>query len=127
MSLFHGTKLYSVLTGKCPVCHQGNMYQKRNSYQLSATLKMNERCSHCATKFKIEPSFFYGAMYVSYAVGIAFATVVFVITFFLFQWGRMATFISITGALILLLPIILRISRNIWINLFFKYDPKKAG
>lgn len=126
MSLFYGTKFYSVFTGKCPVCHQGNMYQKRNGYQLSTTLKMHERCSHCNTKFKIEPSFFYGAMYVSYAVGIAFATAVFLISFFIFKLGRFGTFLSIIGALIVLLPIILRLSRNIWINIFFKYDPKKA-
>lgn len=127
MSLFHGTKFYSVFTGKCPVCHQGNMYQNRNGYQLSTTLKMNERCSHCNTKFKIEPSFFYGAMYVSYGVGIAFATAVFLISFFIFKLGRFGTFLSIIGALIVLLPIILRLSRNIWINLFFKFDPKKAA
>jgi uncharacterized protein (DUF983 family) len=126
MSLFHGTKFYSVFNGKCPVCHQGNMYQKRNGYQLSTTLKMHERCSHCNTKFKIEPSFFYGAMYVSYAVGIAFATAVFLISFFIFKLGRFGTFLSIIGALIVLLPIILRLSRNIWINIFFKFDPKKA-
>ena len=41
---------------------------------------MNERCSKCNTKYRIEPSFFYGAMYVSYAVGIAFAVAAFVIT-----------------------------------------------
>ncbi len=126
MSLFQGTKLYSVCTGKCPVCHQGRMYQYRNAYQLSTTLEMNERCPHCNTKFKIEPSFFYGAMYVSYAVGVAFAIAVFLISFFLFNLGRLTTFITIAGSLILLLPIILRLSRNIWINIFFKYDPNRA-
>ena len=32
------------------------------------------------TKYKIEPSFFYGSMYVSYAVGIAFAVAAFIIS-----------------------------------------------
>jgi len=78
-----GTKIYSVFTGKCPVCHEGKMYESGNAYNPSKTLSMNDRCPHCDTKFKIEPSFFYGAMYVSYGVGIMFAAAAFVITYFL--------------------------------------------
>lgn len=85
---------------------------------------MKERCSHCNTKYKIEPSFFYGAMYVSYAVGIAFAVAVFVIAFLIFDAGLLNTFIAIVITLIVFLPIIIRLSRNIWINIFIKYDPK---
>ena len=120
-----GSKVYSILKGKCPVCHSGNLYKTKNAYALSETLKMYSHCPHCNTKFKIEPSFFYGAMYVSYAVGIAFAVAAFVISFFILDFGRLNSFFVITGTLIVFLPIILRLSRNIWINLFFKYDPEK--
>jgi len=121
-----GTKIYSVFTSTCPVCQTGKMYLTPNPYNLSQTLKMPERCSHCNTKFKIEPSFFYGAMYVSYGVGIAFAVAAFVISFFLLKLDRLATFLVITGTLVFFLPIILRVSRNIWINLFFKFDKSKV-
>lgn len=121
-----GTKIYSIFTGSCPVCQNGAMYKKRNPYLLQHTLDMYERCSHCNTKYKIEPSFFYGAMYVSYAVGIAFAVAAFVIAFFGFGLGRLYTFYAIVGTLVVFLPVILRLSRNIWINLFFKYDPAKT-
>lgn len=121
-----GTKIYSVFTGKCPVCHEGNMYESTNAYNPSKTLSMHERCPHCDTKFKIEPSFFYGAMYVSYGVGIIFAAAAFVITYFFLNLERLAIFLSIIATLIFFLPIILRLSRNIWINLFFKYDPNKS-
>lgn len=87
---------------------------------------MYERCSNCGTKYKIEPSFFFGAMYVSYAVGIAFAVAAFVITYFFFGGGLVTTFIAITGTLIVFLPFIVRVSRNIWINLFLNYS-KDAG
>ena len=117
-----GTKLYSILTGACPKCHQEGMYINKNPYVLSETLKMHERCSHCQTKYKIEPSFFYGSMYVSYGVGIAFAFAAFVVSYFVFNASRFATFISIVITLVLCLPIILRLSRNIWINLFINYD-----
>ena len=122
-----GTKLYSIIRGKCPVCHTGDLYSRKNPYLLSSTLKMPERCPHCDTKFKIEPSFFYGSMYVSYAVGVAIAVATFIIAFFLFDMGRLNTFLVIAGVQVLLLPVILRISRNIWINFFFKFDREKAA
>tara|TARA_R110002072_G_scaffold59514_2_gene151556 strand:- start:36089 stop:36460 length:372 start_codon:yes stop_codon:yes gene_type:complete len=120
------TKLYSIFTSTCPVCHTGKMYTNSNPYVISETLKMKERCPHCDVKFKIEPSFFYGAMYVSYAVGVAIAVAAFIIAYFFIGLDRFATFIAIVATLILLLPVITRISRNIWINFFFKYDEKKV-
>ncbi|WP_461302698.1 DUF983 domain-containing protein [Aureisphaera sp.] len=127
MSFLKGTKIYSIFTGKCPVCQNGKMYESANAYNFSRTLKMNERCSHCNTKFKIEPSFFYGAMYVSYGVGIVFAIAAFLISFFVLDLGRFESFLVIVGTLVVLLPIILRLSRNIWINFFFKFDRKKTS
>ncbi len=126
MAFLKGTKLYSIFTGKCPVCHQGKMYLNSNAYKVSETLKMHDRCPHCDVKFKIEPSFFYGAMYVSYAVGIAFAVAAFVIAYFFIEMSRFHSFLIIIGTLIVFLPIILRLSRNIWINFFFKYDKTKV-
>ena len=119
-----GNKLYSIFTGACPKCHQESMYVNKNPYVLSDTLKMHERCSHCQTKYKIEPSFFYGSMYVSYAVGIIFAFVAFAISFGYFEVGKEGALLSIIGTLVICLPIILRLSRNIWINFFMSYDKK---
>lgn len=119
-----GTKLYSILTGSCPKCHEESMYKVKNPYQLGSLFKMYERCSHCQTKYKIEPSFFYGAMYVSYAVGIAFAVAAFVLAFLVFKLSLFHTFLAIVGTLIVFMPIIIRLSRNIWINIFIKYQGK---
>lgn len=118
-----GTKMYSILTGNCPRCQEESMYEKSNPYALSKIFSMNERCSHCGLKYKIEPSFFYGAMYVSYGVGIAFAVAAFVISFLFIGTTLLTTFISIVGTLIVFMPVIVRLSRNIWINFFVKYDP----
>ncbi len=121
-----GTKLYSILTGTCPKCHEESMFKNKNPYILSEALSMHEHCSHCKTKYKIEPSFFYGSMYVSYPVGIAFATAAFVISFFIFKASIHIVFISIVATLIVFMPIILRLSRNIWINFFMSYDKSFA-
>jgi len=61
-------------------------------------------------------------MYVSYGVGIAFATAAFVISYFFLGTNRNISFFSIVVTLIVFLPIILRLSRNIWINIFIHYD-----
>lgn len=117
-----GNKMYSIFTGACPKCHHESMYINKNPYVVSETLKMHERCSQCKTKYKIEPSFFYGSMYVSYGVGIAFAFAAFLISYGLFESSRNIAFLSIVITMIVCLPIILRLSRNIWINLFMHYD-----
>jgi uncharacterized protein (DUF983 family) len=126
MKFLKGTKLYSIFTGTCPVCQQESMYLESNPYKLTKIFKMHERCSHCGVKYKIEPSFFYGAMYVSYAVGVAFAVAAFVISHLFFGLGLLATFFAIMGTLVVFGPVIMRLSRNIWINFFLHYDPAKA-
>ena len=117
-----GNKINAILTGCCPKCHQESMYVNRNPFVISETLKMHENCSKCNTKYKIEPSFFYGSMYVSYPVGIIFAVAAFVISFYVLEASIDTAFITIVITMIVCLPIILRLSRNIWINLFMKYD-----
>ncbi len=121
-----GNKLYSIFTGSCPKCNEESMYINKNAYNLTDTLKMYERCSNCKTKYKIEPSFFYGSMYVSYAVGIAFSVATFIISYVIFNAGVDITFISIIVVLVVFFPIILRFSRNIWINLFMSFDKNLA-
>ncbi len=125
MNFLKGTKIYSMLTGYCPVCHEESMYKESNPYKLSNTLEMHERCSHCDTKYKIEPSFFYGAMYVSYPVGIAFAVAAFVISHWVLKLNLVISFFAIAGTMIVFLPVILRLSRNIWINFFMHYKKKE--
>ncbi|MDX1762569.1 MAG: DUF983 domain-containing protein [Christiangramia sp.] len=126
MSLLKGTKIYSIITGTCPVCQEESMYIENNPYKLNRVFEMHERCSNCGTKYKIEPSFFYGAMYVSYAVGIAFAVAAFVIAYVFLNATLVGSFLSIVGTLVVFMPVIMRLSRNIWINLFFSYK-KNAG
>ena len=121
MKFLKGTKLYSILTGTCPVCQRESMYKESNPYKLQKIFKMHERCSHCNTKYKIEPSFFFGAMYVSYGLGVGIAVAAFIVVHLLFGGGLMATFIGIIGTLVVLMPIIIRVSRNNWINLFLNY------
>ncbi len=124
--MLKGTKIYSILTGTCPVCQEESMYTSANLYNPKKTQEMRERCSNCGTKYKIEPSFFYGSMYVSYGVGVAIAMLAFAVTYFLLDMSRWNIFLVITAISIFSLPIVIRVSRNIWINIFMDYDPEKA-
>lgn len=121
-----GNKLHSILFGSCPRCHEESMYITKNPYILSDVLKMYERCSHCKFKYRIEPAFFYGSMYVSYGVGIAFAVAAFVVSYLFLGSSLTTAFIVIILTLIAFGPIIMRLSRNIWINLFVHYDKSAA-
>jgi uncharacterized protein (DUF983 family) len=119
-----GSKLNSILTGTCPRCQNENMYLDKNPLHFSKILKMNEKCSHCDLKYQIEPSFFYGAMYVSYGVNVALGVAAFVIAYLIFHSSLKVAFIAILASNVLLFPFVLRWSRNIYINMFVSYDKK---
>lgn len=121
-----GSKLNSILTGSCPKCQKESMYSDRNPLHLTKVLKMNENCSHCGLKYQIEPSFFYGAMYVSYALNVAVGIAAFIVSFVFFGVSIEQSFIAIVITLILLFPFILRLSRNLYINMFISYDPNAS-
>jgi len=121
-----GNKIYSILFGACPKCHQESMYVDKNPYHITDVLKIHDHCSHCNTKYRMEPSFFYGSMYVSYGVGIVFAISAFIVSFVILNSSLVTAFIAIVVTLIAFMPIIMRLSRNIWINLFMNYDKEIA-
>ena len=118
-----GSKLYSILTGTCPRCQKESMYVDQNFLHLKNIIKMKENCSHCGLKYQIEPSFFYGAMYVSYGLNVAIGILTFIIVF-QFDRSMITSFISIFILLILSFPLVMRMSRNIYINLFVSFKPE---
>jgi len=118
-----GSKLNSILTGSCPQCQQENMYVDKNPYKMTAILKMHEHCSHCGLRYQLEPSFFYGAMYVSYGLNVALGIATFIVAFVLLKLSLRSSFIVIISALVLVYPMVLRWSRNIYINMFVSYKP----
>jgi uncharacterized protein (DUF983 family) len=118
-----GTKLYSIIKQKCPKCHDGDLFEYKNSYRFKDITTMYEHCPHCGLKYEQEPGFFYGAMYVSYALTVAL-WVTLAVVIFTFNNISPWLFLGIgVATLFLLLPIIYRLSRAIWLNIFVKYEP----
>ncbi len=118
-----GSKLNSILTGSCPKCQNESMYEDKNPLHLGKVLKMNENCSHCGMKYQIEPSFFYGAMYVSYGLNVAVGVAAFIISNVFIGLDLVNSFIAIISTIVVAFPFVVRWARNIYINMFISYDP----
>ncbi len=117
-----GTKLYSIVKGKCPKCNEGNFFAHNFTFNPSKVTKIHTNCSECNLKYMLEPSFFYGAMYVNYGITVAISIIVFTITKLYLEFPLLESFLSVFIALIILAPINLRAARIIWINMFIAFD-----
>ena len=121
-----GSKIYSIWHNKCPRCQEGDFFVKPAGFRFKDNLKTHENCSNCGLKYMIEPSFFYGAMYVSYAITVAMAVAVFVICQ-LFDLSLVASLIGILVVLILANPFVMRVSRLLYINMFIRFKPEAGA
>ncbi len=119
-----GTKLYSILFNKCPKCHEGDFMKEKNIFKLHKAFKMNDNCGECGFKYMMEPSFFYGAMYVNYSLTVGISIATFTIATLLFNLSLLESFIPIVVMLLISAPITIRLSRIIWINIFVKFNPE---
>lgn len=113
--------LYSMLMNKCSRCHQGDVFVSKNPYNLSKMFNMHKTCSHCNLEYEREPSFFYGALYVSYAISSGWFMIWFVLQNYVLNWDTLFFALAVTGFIIIVAPLTLRWSRLIWLNFFFKY------
>jgi len=119
-----GTKLYSILGGKCPRCQEGEFFKYKLTFNPSKITKLHDTCSKCNLKYMIEPSFFYGAMYVNYGITVAISISTFLVAKLVFNRSLLESFATIFIALIALAPVNLRLSRTLWIHMFVPFDKK---
>lgn len=121
-----GQKLYSILRWKCPHCHEGNLFGNPNPYSPKEIANMPDKCPNCGQKFSLEPGFYYGAMYVSYALTIALSVAVFVAMIVLWEFN-IGWYLGLNAAaIILVFPWIFRTSRAVWLNFFVGYEKDAA-
>jgi hypothetical protein len=115
---------YSTFFNKCPRCHSAPVFKKSNPYAFSKMFQVHERCGSCDLKFEKEPSFFYGAMYVSYALTSGWFIVWFILYLTVLEMDTLLFAILVSVSIIALSPITLRLSRMLWLNFFYSYDKK---
>ena len=117
-----GSKLYSILFIKCPQCHEGP-FLERKVYDLTAFTKVRKSCPNCNLNYHLEPSFYYGSMYVAYALGVALMVGIIVLNLFLSgEFSFLTTFGMICGAMILFAPLLNAWAKIIWANFFFHFN-----
>jgi uncharacterized protein (DUF983 family) len=118
-------KLFSIFNHKCPRCLEGDIYANKSSYDLKNITNMKHSCDKCDLDFEREPGYYYGAMYVSYALTVAMAVALFVAYIVLFPTFNSVTYIvALTVMLLVLAPWTFRTSRVIWLNFFIKFKPE---
>ena len=89
---------------------------------------MNKRCSNCDQSFAPEPRFYDGAMYVSYAFSVAIVASIFIGFNVLIEKPTMTPMLISTFALTIgLSPLSFRLSRSIWIHIFYGFDKSKVN
>lgn len=118
----------AVINCKCPQCREGSIFTNR-AYNLKSFTKMPEDCPVCDFRFEREPGFFYGSMYVSYALSVGIFLVTVVILQLVVEEPTLANYIiSVSTAAVLLYPLTFRYARVIFLNIFggAKYDPTIA-
>ena len=121
--------LRSILTNKCSRCRQGDLYVHHNPYDLQHMMEMNEHCPVCGQPFEIEVGFWYGTGFVSYALAVAVCVASFIAWKVLIGMSlhdnRLFWWMGINAILLVLLqPVLMRMSRTIWLNFFVWYDPQ---
>ena len=116
---------------RCPRCRKGPMFKDPNPYKklkLSHIFDMHENCPVCNQKYEMEPGFWYGTGYVSYALAVAISATTFVAWLVLigvstddnkvFYWLGFNCLL-----LVIIQPWLMRLSRVIYLYIFVKYDP----
>jgi uncharacterized protein (DUF983 family) len=111
-------KVKGVVLEKCPYCNKGNIFRpgKRIPFQVP---DMKERCDVCDTNLDREPGYFFGAMYVSYAMAVGEGIITYLLLANIFRLQNTAIILVMIIFVILLLQNKnFRVSRIIWMHLF---------
>lgn len=115
-----------MLNNRCPKCYEGKLFRS-GAYNLQRVSEMPEKCPVCTEDFAREPGFYFGAAYVSYALTVALWISLFVALTCFDWWGWMdfsffedVPFFLTTGTalLLVLMPVLMRLSRSIWLHMF---------
>lgn len=120
--------LTSIITCKCPKCRKGDMFEKGNFFHPLRFHRMNKSCDRCGQNFEPEPGFYFGAMFVSYAVNTALFIGVWVLLSLFVDDYSLTTLLVLLGiTVIAFLPLTYRISRSVWIAIFVPFQKNRIA
>ena len=112
----------SVAGCHCPKCRQGNLF-KTSTFKIKTFSDMHDQCEVCGQTFMPEPSFYMGAMFVSYALQIGLFLASYFTVRAIYPEASLELYMAVmTGLVVITLPFVYRLSRSIWIHLMVKYE-----
>ena len=115
---------------RCPRCRRGDMFKHPNPYKklkLSYILDMYDQCPVCRQKFDLEPGFWYGTGYVSYALAVAISGITFIAWWVIIgistEDNRIFGWLIFNSVLLVVVqPWLMRLSRVVYLLFFVKYN-----
>jgi hypothetical protein len=117
-----GSKIYSIVRMVCPRCQEGPFFIA-HPYNLRTVGELHPNCPKCGLKYEKEIGFYYGAMYVSYGLGVTLFVACWLIFSLFFPGAPIAVqIVTISAVSLLTGPYFYALSKIIWANLFFSYD-----
>lgn len=116
----------AILHERCPRCYEGQLFTHR-PYSLKF-MEMNKNCPVCGQDLEVEPGFYYGAMYISYALTLTVVIPTIIAVYFLMKDPAVWVYLSIISGLLLgLAPVCFRYARILmlyWLG-FIKPEAKR--
>ncbi len=105
------------LSNKCPKCHQTKVFQSSNLFTFR-TNKMNKECTSCHLDFAKEPGFYWGAMFVSYALALLEGGIIYGICRLLgTETFDDINLYAVVAGILVFAPFNFRQSRLIWLSI----------
>ncbi|MGB2244903.1 MAG: DUF983 domain-containing protein [Flavobacteriaceae bacterium] len=96
----------------------------KKPYDFTAFTSVRKNCTVCNLNYHLEPSFYFGSMFIAYALGVAVMVTVIVLNHLFFtHFSFLRAFWTILVTLVFLAPYLNGLSKIIWANFFFGYDP----
>lgn len=109
--------LKNIVKENCPKCEQGKVFANAGNLLLFQIPKMHPNCLICNHKFEKEPGYFFGSMFVSYALAVGEMLLLFLFLH-VFISSYITIILSIAAATLLVSTFNFRCSRMIWIYIF---------
>ena len=107
---------------KCPRCRVGDLFVVKSPYNLNRIAEMPQRCPYCGQSNFPETGFYFGAMYASYMLSVAFSGVVGVAYWVLFGFNMWGIITAIVLLLIAAFPYLYRYARAFWLGVTVYFD-----
>jgi uncharacterized protein (DUF983 family) len=114
------TRWAAIRNARCPRCRRGAIYERVWLWRLPV---MHAYCPECGLKYEREQGYFLGAMYISYGLALITIFVIALVLWLATAWSVERDIVIAALLFLPLVPILVTISRVLWIHFDRAVDP----